>query len=88
MLFHSLDDQFIPSVTYTFTYDNSWKQRRIRLWWENSFTSAGNVTSLIYAAFGRSLKEKDKKFLGTPFAQFLKISSGYARCITLATSNR
>lgn len=75
MLFHSLDDQFIPSVTYTFTYDNSWQQRRMRLWWENSFTSAGNVTSLIYAAFGRSLKEKDKKFLGTPFAQFMKISS-------------
>ena len=57
MLFHSLDDQFIPSVSYTFTYDNSWRKRRMRLWWENSFTSAGNITSAIYAAFGRSFKE-------------------------------
>lgn len=75
MLFHSLDDQFIPSVTYTFTYDDSWRHRRMRIWWENSFSSAGNVTSLIYAAFGKSLKEREKKFLGTPFAQFLKFSS-------------
>ncbi len=75
MLFRSLDDQFIPSISYTFTYDNSWRQRRWRLWWENSFTSAGNITSAIYAAFGRSFKEREKKFLGTPFAQFLKFTS-------------
>lgn len=75
MLFHSLDDQFIPSISYTFTYDDSWCQRRWRIWWENSFTSAGNITSAIYAAFGRGFKEKEKKFLGTPFAQFLKFTS-------------
>lgn len=75
MLFHSLDDQFIPSISYTFTYDDSWRQRRWRIWWENSFTSAGNITSVIYAAFGRGFKEKEKKFLGTPFAQFLKFTS-------------
>jgi len=75
MLFHSLDDQFIPSISYTFTYDDSWRQRRWRIWWENSFTSAGNITSAIYAAFGRGFKEKEKKFLGTPFAQFLKFTS-------------
>lgn len=75
MLFHSLDDQFIPSISYTFTYDDSWRQHRWRIWWENSFTSAGNITSAIYAAFGRGFKEKEKKFLGTPFAQFLKFTS-------------
>lgn len=75
MLFHSLDDQFIPSISYAFTYDDSWRQHRWRIWWENSFTSAGNITSAIYAAFGRGFKEKEKKFLGTPFAQFLKFTS-------------
>ncbi len=74
-LFRSLDDQFIPSVSYMFTYDNAWKKRRSRLWWENTVTSAGNVTSLIYAAFGKGLGEKDKKLFGTPFAQFLKLTS-------------
>lgn len=75
MLFYSLDDQFIPSVSYTLTYDNSYRKKKSRVWWENSVTSAGNVTSLIYAAFGKRFGERDKKFLGTPFAQFLKFSS-------------
>lgn len=75
MLFYSLDDQFIPSLTYTFTYDNSYRKKANRLWWENSISSAGNVTSLVYAAFGQSFGKKNKKLLGTPFAQFLKFSS-------------
>ena len=66
MLFYSLSDQFIPSQSYTLTYDNSFRKRKNRLWWENSLTSAGNVTSLIYAAFGQKFTEKDKKLLGTP----------------------
>ena len=75
MLFRSLDDQFIPSVTYTFTFDDSWKQERVQWWWENSISSAGNVTSLIYQAFGKKLSQRDKKFLGTPFAQYLKYTT-------------
>lgn len=75
MLFYSLSDQFIPSQSYTVTFDNSFRKRKNRTWWENSLTSAGNVTSLIYAAFGQKFTEKDKKLLGTPFAQFLKYSS-------------
>lgn len=75
MLFRSLDDKFIPSVTYTFTFDDSWKQKRVQWWWENSISSAGNVTSLIYQAFGKKLSQRDKKFLGTPFAQYLKYTT-------------
>ena len=75
MLFHSLDNQFIPSLTYTLTYDNSYMSKKNRIWWENSVTSAGNVTSLIYAAFGNKFDKKDKELLGTPFAQFLKFST-------------
>ena len=75
MLFRSLDDQFIPSVTYTFTFDDSWKQKRVQWWWESSISSAGNITSLIYQAFGKKLSQRDKKFLGTPFAQYLKYTT-------------
>ncbi len=75
MLFRSLDDQFIPSVSYTLTYDNNYKRKRSRIWWENSITSAGNITSLIYAAFGEKFSKQDKKLFGNPFSQFLKYSS-------------
>ena len=75
ILFHSLNDQFIPSMSYTLTYDNSYQKKRNKLWWENSITSAGNLTSVIYAAFGEKFSKKNKKLLGTPFAQFLKFTS-------------
>ena len=71
----SLGDQFIPSMNYTVTYDNAPMKRRHQLWWETSITSAGNVTSLIYAAFGKKFNEKNKELLNTPYAQFLKITS-------------
>ena len=67
----SLGDQFIPSMSYTFTYDNSRLKPNKQLWWETSVTSAGNVTSLLYAALGKGFDEKNKKLLGTPYAQFL-----------------
>ena len=71
----SLGDQFIPSMNYTFTYDNARLKRDYQLWWENSITSAGNVTSLLYAVLGKDFREKNKKLLGTPFAQFMKFTS-------------
>ena len=75
MLFHSLDNQFIPSISYKLTYDNGYQKKRNRIWWENAITSSGNITSMVYAAFGEKFSKRDKKLLGTPFAQFLKFSS-------------
>ena len=71
----SLSNQFIPAMGYTFTYDNTRDRLNHRYWWETSVTSAGNITSLIYAAFGKGLKEKEKKFLNSSFAQFVKLTS-------------
>lgn len=76
----SLGNQFIPAMSYTFTYDNAPLKKRNNLWWETSFTSAGNLTSLVYAAFGKGFKETDKKLLNSPYAQFLKMTSE-VRCL-------
>lgn len=74
-LYQSLQNQFIPSINYTYTYDDtSIKTKRNHVWWETSFTSAGNVTSAIYRLFGRSFSE-EKSLLGNPFAQYLKLTS-------------
>lgn len=71
----SMGNQFIPAMDYTLTFDNARQKRRHQLWWQSTFTSAGNVTSLIYAAFGKGLKETDKKLLNSPYAQFVKLTS-------------
>ncbi|WP_321333266.1 BamA/TamA family outer membrane protein [uncultured Bacteroides sp.] len=74
-LYLSLNNQFVPSMSYKYTYDNaSLKRAHDRLWWETSITSAGNITSCIYRAFGKKFNEQ-KDLLGAPFAQFLKFTS-------------
>ena len=75
-LYVSLRNQFIPAMEYTYTFDNSAGGRRRRpIWWQTTLTSAGNVTSLIYRAFGQPFSEEGKELLGVPFAQFLKVNT-------------
>lgn len=69
---HSFRDQFIPAMQYTYTYDNTNTYHRNKTWLEASVTSAGNLTSLIFYAFGKDLKQKDKNIFGNPYAQFIK----------------
>lgn len=74
-LYLSLKNQFVPSMNYTYTYDDAGvRNKRNHLWWETSLTSAGNITSGIYRLFGKSFSG-EKKMLGNPFAQFLKLTS-------------
>lgn len=83
-LYISMQDQFIPAMSYTYTYDDGiFKKKRRHTWWETSITSSGNITSGIYAMFGKSFKEKDKNLLGNPFAQFLKLTSELRRTYTI-----
>ena len=77
-LYTSLQDQFIPVMEYTFTYDNaSVRGKRNPIWWQTTVASAGNVTSLVYWMAGKSVREKGKKMLGVPFAQYLKLNTEF-----------
>jgi outer membrane protein assembly factor BamA len=74
----SLQNKFVPAFEYSLTYDNSsTKNKKTGHWWNIDFVSSGNITSVIYKAFGRSFTEKDKDLFGSPFAQFLKLSGEY-----------
>ncbi|KAA6352328.1 Translocation and assembly module TamA [termite gut metagenome] len=74
ILSRSLSDQFIPTTSYTYTYDNTtFRRRKNALRLEVSFTSAGNGVSLIYKLFGKDFSQQ-KELLGTHFAQFLKLT--------------
>jgi len=77
-LYVSLRNQFIPKMEYTFTFDNT-SSRRVQnpIWWQSTITSAGNITSCIYRAFGRPFNEKDKGLMGAPFAQFVKLNTEF-----------
>lgn len=73
-LYVSMRDQFVPSMSYTFTYQSrSW--RRNPWWVQLTAKEAGNLTAAIYALAGESFSKKNKKLLGNPFAQYVKVTA-------------
>lgn len=72
---NSFRNQFIPAMQYTYTYDNTNTYHRNKTWIETSVTSAGNITSLLFYAFGKDFNQKDKNIFGNPYAQFIKGSA-------------
>lgn len=72
----SLQNQFIPAIYYSYTFDSPVRKRRgDRIWWEASITEAGNLISGIYALSGRKFNEREKEIFGSPYAQFLKFTN-------------
>lgn len=65
---NSFEDKFIPEMNYTFTYDKAFGRSNIT--WTTTLTEAGNVSWLIWKAFGKTTG--DMKMFGTPFAQYVK----------------
>jgi len=87
-LFQSLQDQFIPAISYTYTLDNSpIRQGRNTTWWQISVTEAGNLISGVYALAGQSFNKR-KKILGNPFSQFLKLTTELRYNYVLDRNNR
>ncbi len=66
----SFEDQLIPSLGYTYTFDRSFGPGgRNRLVVQSSFTSAGNLFSGIAALLGQ---RGEKHLFGNRFSQFVK----------------
>lgn len=85
----SMQDQYIPAIDYRLTfddssfhiYDNQW-------WWQFSFTSSGNLINGFYSLFGKDWNGKGKELMGTPFAQFAKVTAEIRRNWVLDTRAR
>lgn len=66
----SFQNQFIPEMAYTYTYDKFFERERINgINFSATVIEAGNIFSLIWRAAG---VKGEKKLLGTPFSQFIK----------------
>lgn len=84
---NSFRDQFIPAMQYTVTYDNAQTSHRNKTWWENSITSSGNLTSLLFCAFGEKWNEKNKNLFENPYAQFIKITTELRNLYRINSNN-
>lgn len=69
----SLQDQFVPAMGYTYTFDDSpITSLRHHLWWQLSVTQSGLLMDAVYALAGKGFNTEEKKLFGNPFAQFIK----------------
>lgn len=82
-LYVSMRDQFIPSMSYTFSYSST-SEHRNPLVVQLTAKESGNLFSGLYAAAGKKFDEKNKKILGSPFAQFLKATAEVHYAIPLS----
>lgn len=70
----SFKDQFIPSMSYTYTFDRAATYRNPnRLFWQTSITQAGNIISGIQYLVGK--RGEGREILGNRYSQFLKLTS-------------
>ena len=70
----STEDVIVPSIGYTFTYTPRARGRHNRLLMLTA-KEAGLITNGIYGLAGEGLKTREKKLLGVPFAEFLKLTA-------------
>lgn len=74
----SMRDQFVPKMSYTYTY-NSPLNFRHPITWTTTVSEAGNILSAGYALAGEKWNEKDKTMFKNPFAQFLKLETDFVK---------
>lgn len=74
----SFQDQLIPSMSYTYTFDRPATYRNPnRIFFKTSVAQAGNVISGINRLLGHT--GKDKRFLNNVYSQFLKLTVEFIR---------
>lgn len=81
-LFVSMRNQFIPAISYSFTYSST-RRALNPVWWQTTVKESGNLISGIYAMSGRKFNEENKSFLGNPFAQFVKLTTELHKTFTI-----
>ena len=75
-LYVSMRDQFVPSMSYSFSWAGTPKHPSALT---VSFKEASALLSSIYAIAGKPYSEEGKRLLDVPFAQFVKTTVQYTR---------
>lgn len=79
----SMRDQFVPKMSYSYTYVSASKYRS-PISWKTTVSEAGNILAAGYAVSGKGWSEKDKEMFKNPFAQFLKLETDFVKLWRLA----
>ena len=88
VLKQSFADQFIPSIRYTYQYDNSRTARgRSHQWMQLSFVEAGGLLDAVMGAVGSHRTQGERQLLWQPFSQFVKALADVRNYLDLGHRN-
>lgn len=82
----SMRDQFVPKMSYTYSYKSPATYHH-PISWSTTVSESGNILSASYALFGEKWSEKDKTMFKNPYAQFLKIETDLVKQWNLSGSS-
>lgn len=74
----SMRDQFVPKMSYSYTYSSPTSYRN-PITWSTTISEAGNVLAAAYTLGGKKWSEKNKEMFKNPFAQFFKIETDFTK---------
>ena len=67
-------DEFVPSIGYTFTYNDYRSKRAVNTLFEVGVKESGNLINALYCLAGHKWNEQDKKLGAITFHQFVKMN--------------
>lgn len=84
VLKQSFANQFIPSIRYTYLYDNSSIAKgKSRQWLQCSVVEAGGILDAITGVIGSHRTQGERQILWQPFSQFVKASVDFRNYLDL-----
>ena len=84
ILKQSFANQFIPSIRYTYTYDDSRLSKgRSKQWLQVSLVEAGGLIDAVMGKVGSHREQGERQLFWQPFSQFVKLSVDYRRYLDL-----
>ncbi len=67
-------NEFVPSIGYTFTYNNYRSKRAVNTLFEVGVKESGNIINALYCLAGHKWDEKEKNLGSVTFNQFVKMN--------------
>ena len=74
----TMQDRFVPKMSYTYTYRSAQKYRN-PIVWSTTVSEAGNLLSLGYMAAGKKWNDGDKKLFKNVYSQFFKVETDFVK---------
>lgn len=74
----TMQNVFIPKMRYTYAYKSP-SEMKNPITWETTVSQSGNLSSLVFMAFGKKWNDRGKEMFKNPYSQFVKVETDFTK---------